>query len=94
MKNRELKDVEDMAEYWINKVLNWIDEPYSENDRMQCLLFSLLYIGRTMEAIDLRLMHMETLMRGIYDQDQEKDRSWNTIMSEINRRWRKRYAKQ
>ncbi len=94
MTQHKSKAVEDLAEYWMNEVLDRVDEPFSDDDRVQCLLFSLLYIGRTMEAIDSRLMHMETLMKGIYDQDQEKERSWNAIIAEINQRWRDRHAKQ
>lgn len=92
MARREPKAIEDMAEYWMNEVLGCIDEPFTDHDKVQCQLFALLYIGLMLDAIDSRLMHMETLMRGIYDQSQDKERSWNTIISEINQRWRERHA--
>lgn len=65
MKKREPKAVEDMAEYWINEILDHYEEPFSDEDQTHCLLFSLLYIGHTLNAIDTRLMNMENTLKSI-----------------------------
>lgn len=85
--------IEDMAERWMHEVLEHSEEPFSDQDRVHCQLFALLYIGRSLDAIDSRLMHMETLLRGMYDKEHKKC-SWNSLMREINDRWRNRYGKQ
>lgn len=92
MSQRENCAIEDMAEYWMDEVLNRFEEPFNEQDKVHCLLFSLLYIGHSLNAIDSRLMHMETLMKGIYDKDEDGKHSWNSLMREINDRWRARHA--
>ena len=83
--------IEDMAEHWMHEVLK--HKPFSDQDRVHCQLFALLYIGHSLDAIDSRLMHMETLLRGIYDKKNNKC-NWNSLMREINDRWRNRHAKQ
>ena len=65
MKKREPKAVEDMAEYWMNEILDHYEEPFSDKDQTHCLLFSLLYIGHTLNAIDTRLMNMENTLEFI-----------------------------
>ena len=94
MAKHEPRAIEDIMAYWMNQVLDRVDEPFSDQDTVHCQLFALLYIGHSLDAIDNRLMHMETLMKGIYDQKEESKFSWNSLMRKINDRWRNRHAKQ
>lgn len=65
MKKREFKTVEDMAEYWMDEILDYYEEPFSDEKQTHCLLFSFLYIGLTLNAIDTRLMNMENTLKSI-----------------------------
>lgn len=59
--------IEDMAEYWMNEILDCLNEPFNDQDIIHCKLFALLYIGHSLDAIDTRLMNVENLMFGIYE---------------------------
>ena len=59
--------VEDMAEYWMNRILDCLNKPFDDQDIVHCKLFALLYIGHSLDAIDTRLMNVENLMLGIYE---------------------------
>lgn len=59
--------VEDMAEYWMNRVLGRFNESFDDQDIVYCQLFALLYIGHSLDAIDTRLMNVENLLLGIYE---------------------------
>ena len=59
--------VEDMAEYWMNRILDRLDESFNDQDIVHCQLFAILYIGHLLDAIDTRLMNVENLLLGIYE---------------------------
>ena len=67
MFKHEPETSEDMAEYWINRILNRFDESFNDQDIVQCQLFALLYIGHSLDAIDTRLMNIENLLQSIYE---------------------------
>ena len=58
--------VEDMAEYWMNRILDRLDESFNDQDIVHCQLFAILYIGHSLDTIDTRLMNVENLLLGIY----------------------------
>ena len=59
--------VEDMAEYWMNRILDCLNESFNDQDIVHCKLFAILYIGHSLDAIDTRLMNVENLLLGIYE---------------------------
>lgn len=72
--DKDTQSYEDMAHYWIQRLLQstsiarkTTDEPLSQNEQMHCLLFSCMFIGLSLDAIDSRLMKIENLMYFISD---------------------------
>lgn len=72
--DKDTKSYEDMAYYWIQRLLQstsiarkTTDAPLSLDEQMHCLLFSCMFIGLSLDAINSRLMQIENLMYFISD---------------------------